>query len=159
MAKREDGKPEESGPSAAQISGSARAFMSVMQALSSVADQLGVPTAVFVLLMLAIWKFGKEDTQDKFIQWMLFGVEEGSFVIRGFFLALIFAMIIVGMLRRREIKVTATENNRLRTELDVLQKKMLEPKLAEVEPTPIAVRKTPIQTPQTNPPATVAIVK
>lgn len=121
MAKKEEHEPE-------QITAWNRVVISIINAVATTSNRMGMPTAIFILLLSAVYLFGDAKTKDEFIRTLLFDPPNGGNqpMIRWFFAILVGLMVATPLIIRLWGKMSeADENVRLRKRVSELEAKLL----------------------------------
>jgi hypothetical protein len=99
--------------------------------IGNAVDKLGVPMAVLILVLFAIRWMGSADTQDKFIQEVLFGSVTHTRHLSVFFASLIVLILISAVFtRRKKSSDESSEMKRIAKEKSELQERLLGKKLS-----------------------------
>lgn len=100
-------------------------FAGLAKVVGPIAQSMGVPTAVYVLIFGTIYIFASSTTRDEFIRALLFPPAENH-ELRWAFGCIGIVMLIGGYLKQQSNKDEKSENERLRKVNEGLQKKLLE---------------------------------
>lgn len=100
--------------------------------LGRISDRFGAPAGVAALLILLVWAFGDDATQNEFVRGLLFG-DHGRWWLQALGLVLVVDILFGYSVRRRWLDGESTEMKRIAAEKRRLQEKLLGRELAHTK--------------------------
>lgn len=131
-AKKAKQKEASAAPADSQYDRALTAAGRVGSVFGKVADKVGVPGAMLVLVLLAVWLLGDDKTQNDFVREALFGdITKTRYL--GAFLGILIALSVLGTLLKRKIRLgESAELRRVKMERDFLQEMVLKQGLGAI---------------------------